>query len=105
MSCTAHCNSSANRRRIVGKTSTFFRTRLRFWKPTARAPAHVPAKWTPVRRQGHAPNSESSALGHWQAGIILRQRSRGRGRARHVAELGDLAALVERHLVGEAVED
>jgi hypothetical protein len=27
-----------------------------------RKPAHVPAKWNPVRRQGHAPNVESTAF-------------------------------------------
>src|SRR5882757_105618 len=45
------------------------------------------------------------ALIHWKASIIFRERGRRRGGGRHIAELGQLAALIERHLVGEAVED
>jgi S1-C subfamily serine protease len=33
----------------------------RHGSPAGRALAHVPAKWTPVRRQGHAPKRESRA--------------------------------------------
>src|SRR5258707_7024222 len=40
---------------------------------------------------------------HWKDSLIFRKRGRRRGRGRHIAELGQLAALIERHLVGEAV--
>src|SRR5258708_25244205 len=44
------------------------------------------------------------ALIHWKVSIIFRERERRRGRARHIAEPRQLAALIGQHLVGEARE-
>src|SRR5262249_42933212 len=58
-----------------------------------------------------APDSRSrtirgpAASFHRQARVVFSERSRRRGRACHIAELGELAALIERHFIGKAVED